>query len=470
REANEELQELVKIQPKHSILHYNLALTYAQLGDMVNAQSHYHLADASSDLMQRRTFRDSLRTFLGPEAWMLDDDTVPAWPTLLRYLTTMASDESRLVIALDEFQYLVQSEPAFPSLLQKLWDTEWERRNLLLILCGSHEGMVHDAVLSYDSPLYGRRTGQIRLQPFSFSDYWRVFDQLSFNAAVENYTVSGGVPRYITALGLDSDLWDRVRTQILNPNAVLYDEPRFVLSAERADALSYFAILRTIAGGEHRRSRIAASLGQPASQLAPYLERLIELALLERRVPITRPDSSRLGLYYLADPFFRFWFRFVLPNQSAIELRQVDPVLARIQTSFGAHVSLQFEDCCANWLYDQATIGRLPFTLDRVGRWWNRAGGTDEIDVLGVNEETGDAVFGECKWSRQPIGMDTLTSLYGRAQRMPWRKDNRREWFVLFSRSGFQEPLLERARRQGNVGYHDILLVHDGHVFGGPDQ
>ena len=47
REANLELQKLVKIQPKHSILHYNLGLTYAQLGDMINANKHflrsYHL-------------------------------------------------------------------------------------------------------------------------------------------------------------------------------------------------------------------------------------------------------------------------------------------------------------------------------------------------------------------------------------------------------------------------------------------
>ena len=431
----------------------------------------YHLADASLEIVQRQAFRDDLRDFLGPAAWMLDDATVPAWPTLLRHLTAAADPARKLVIALDEFQYLAQSEPAFPSLLQKLWDTDWQNRNLLLILCGSHEGMMHDMALAYDSPLYGRRTGQIRLQPFSFTDYRRVFAHLPFNEAVENYAVSGGVPTYIAALGLDGDLWGRVRDRILHPNTMLYNEPRFVLSAERADAISYFALLRTIAAGEHRSSRIATALGQPANRLAPYLDRLIELSLLERRVPVTLPATSRLGLYYLVDPFFRFWFRFVLPHQSQVELGQVEPVLVRIQASFGEHVSLQFEDCCAAWLYEQAAAGALPFSLSQVGRWWSRTQGTGEIDVLGLSEATGDIVFGECKWSRQPVGMDTLTGLYAQARQVPWQPNQdrqRREWFVLFSRTGFQESLLERAQRQGNVGYHDILLVHDGRVVGGP--
>ncbi|QFR48550.1 hypothetical protein FJR48_01925 [Sulfurimonas lithotrophica] len=47
RDANQKLQNLVNIQPRHSILHYNLALTYAQMGDITNAYQHflksYHL-------------------------------------------------------------------------------------------------------------------------------------------------------------------------------------------------------------------------------------------------------------------------------------------------------------------------------------------------------------------------------------------------------------------------------------------
>ncbi|MBU1878683.1 MAG: ATP-binding protein [Chloroflexi bacterium] len=425
----------------------------------------YYQADARLDLVQRRAVRDQLLDERPAIRTLSRESEPPDWSVLLYHIADQ--DPSRkLVVVLDEFQYLVQGEPAFPSLLQKLWDADWEHRNLLLILCGSHEGMVHDAVLAYDSPLYGRRTGQIRLLPFSFTDYWRVFDHPSFNAAVENYAVSGGVPRYIAALGLEGPLWDRVRTQILDPHAILHQEPRFVLSADRVDVPSYFSILEAVAAGHRRRTKIANAIGQPIVRLSPYLARLVDLGLLERRVPLTEQQKSRLGLYYLSDPFFCFWFRFVLPGLTQIGLGQIDAVLHRIQEGFGGHVALQFEDACLAWVTERAARGGWPFPLERIGRWWGGyASGSVEIDILGLNDSTGDMLLGECKWVRQPVGIDVLHALYDKSLQVPWRlKDHRRPRFAIFSRSGFHPDLLARAARPNASGWRDVLLVHDGRV------
>ncbi|MBU0491507.1 MAG: ATP-binding protein, partial [Chloroflexi bacterium] len=412
----------------------------------------YHAADTRLDLQQRTAMRDRWLDD-HPAIQTMNRNSVPDWALLLYHIGTGAEDPGRkLVIALDEFQYLVQSEPAFSSLLQTQWDTDWRHRNLMLILCGSHEGMVHDAVLSYESPLYGRRTGQIRLLPFSFTDYWRVFAPLSFNAAVENFAVSGGMPRYITALGLGGTLWDRIHAQILDPRALLHDEPRFVLNADRIGGPSYFSILEAVATGRHRQTDIASTIGQPVNTLSPYLGRLVSLGLLERRLPLSLNRAQprlRSGLYYLSDPFFAFWFRFVWPNSTLIELGQMDAVLRRIQAGFDEYVSLQFERACLAWVIQAAAQGDLPFSLEQVGRWWRgHPTSSVEIDILGLNDSTGDMLLGECKWVRQPVGIDVLHALYDKSLQVPWRlKDHRRPRFAIFSRSGFHPDLLARAAR-----------------------
>ena len=425
-----------------------------------------YLADRSREttLMQR---------LLGVIARFLEDDllaqvTPPDWDWVFGQFISHADFSRKIVLVMDEFQALAQVNHAFPSILQRLWDTHLKSRNLMLILCGSLVGMMYRTTLAYDSPLYGRRTGQIRMRPLTFSALRRTFAERPFNDIVELYAVSGGVPVYVKALADGTNqrfkLAERINECVLNVGGRLYDEPRFVLSGEVSDTTTFFSILQVIAAGSRQQTHIGGKLGLSTNYLSSYIRILLDLEVLEKRIPITAdPRRSRRSLYYIGDHFFDFWFRYVYPYQSELESGRPAIVLADIQQTFDQYVSRTFEDCTRDWLWHLHDQGQLPFELHKLGSWWNKR---TEIDVVGLNNSTHDIVFGECKWSSSPVGLDVLKGLYNKAHQVPWHHDDRQEWFVLASRSGFQESLIERARRPGGYGRRDVLLIHNGELVG----
>jgi len=425
-----------------------------------------YLADRSMEttLMQR---------LLGVIARFLEDDllaqvTPPDWDWIFGQFISHADFSRKIVLVMDEFQALAQVNHAFPSILQRLWDTHLGSRNLMLILCGSMVGMMYRTTLAYDSPLYGRRTGQIRMRPLTFSALRKTFAERPFNDIVELYAVSGGVPVYVKALADGTNqrfkLAERINECVLNVGGRLYDEPRFVLSGEVSDTTTFFSILQVIAAGSRQQTHIGGKLGLSSNYLSSYIRILLDLEVLEKRIPITAdPRRSRRSLYYIGDHFFDFWFRYVYPYQSELESGRPAIVLADIQQTFDQYVSRTFEDCTRDWLWHLHDQGQLPFELHKLGSWWSKR---TEIDVVGLNNSTHDIVFGECKWSSSPVGLDVLKGLYNKAHQVPWHHDDRQEWFVLASRSGFQESLIERARRPGGYGRRDVLLIHNGELVG----
>jgi AAA+ ATPase superfamily predicted ATPase len=268
---------------------------------------------------------------------------------------------------------------------------------------------------------------------------------------------------YVEAL-TGGTLLSQVEENVLSPGGRLYDEPRFVLSGEISDTTTFFSILQAIAAGNRRQTHIAGKLGLSTGYLSSYIRMLLDLEVLEKRTPVTAdPQRSRRSLYYIGDHFFDFWFRYVYPHQSELEIGRPAIARAEIQRTFAQYVSLPFEDCIRDWVWHLHDRGRLPFEIQKMGSWWNKQ---TEIDIVGLNNATHDIVFGECKWSQSPVGLDVLKGLYNKAHQVPWYSDDRREWFVLASRFGFQDSLIERARRPGIDGRRDVLLIQDGELIG----
>jgi AAA+ ATPase superfamily predicted ATPase len=305
------------------------------------------------------------------------------------------------------------------------------------------------------------------MRPLTFSALHDAFGQAPFNDIVELYAVSGGVPVYVEALytqdlGREA-LMQRIDENVLDPGGRLYNEPRFVLNGEVSDTTTFFSILQVVAGGSRHQSHIASKLGLSSNYLSSYIRMLLDLEVIERRVPITAdPQRSRRSLYYVGDHFFDFWFRYVYPYQSELESGRPAIAQGAIAETFDQYISRSFEDCIRNWLWHLHDLGKLPFDLHKLGSWWNRR---DEIDILGLNRTTRDVLFGECKWSHTPIGLDVLKNLYNKAQRVPWYREERREWFLIASRSGFQDALVQRAKRPGSQGRRDVLLIHNGKLI-----
>lgn len=354
----------------------------------------------------------------------------------------------KFIMIFDEFPYLIESNPAIPSLFQKGWDEDLSRSGVFLILLGSSMGMMETEVLGHKSPLFGRRTGQILVEPLSFSEAKPFFPALSDDDFMHFYAILGGTPAYLLQFDPSADFWENVRRRILTPEAYLYREPDFILREELREPRNYFSILRAISMGKTRPAEIINETGFDKNMVGKYLSVLADLKIIRREVPVTEWgfEKSKKGMYLLEDHFFRFWFRYVYPNRSFIEEGQIDYVVDRkMRPSFDMFLSWSFEEVCRSLVCKELPQG---IRCNRVGRWWSREG---EIDILGLSEDEDTAVFGEAKWSVKPVGTDILDNLERKAKLVDWRKGDRKEFFVLFSRSGFTESLEKLATERGDL-------------------
>lgn len=420
-----------------------------------NRRSLYYLATEEPELQNLESFQSVAADFLQSD--LLRAARLSRWEDVFREIArTCGPTDERAVIVIDEFQYLGRANPAYPSIFQRIWDTMLKDANVMLVLCGSLISLMRDQVLSEESPLYGRRTAQIRMGQIPFLHYREFLPGRSTRELVERYTVTGGVPKYIELFEDEKDVYSAISVNVLDRSGFLYDEPNFLLQREVPDVGTYFALIRAIAGGAHRPSEISRDFGLKQTSLGKYLKTLIDLDVLERQVPVTEsnPDKSKKSLYRIKDNFLQFWFRFVLPNLSYLETGRTAAVEKRIREHFiDGHVAYVYEDVCRERLWGLADSGELGFVPERVGRWWS---GRDEIDVVGLSASEGRAVWGECKFWKDPVGANVLRALEEKAARVPWERDRRTDAFALFSASGFTDELWEIAAARG-----DVVLVDD---------
>lgn len=407
----------------------------------------YFLATEESESENRENLKNTVGKHFNNT--LLLNASINRWDDIFEVIKNRTDIESRLILVIDEFQYLGKANKSFPSVMMGIWDNILSKSNVMLILCGSLINMMTTQVLSYNSPLYGRRTAQIRLKQIPFKYYHEFDESYSEEQQIERYAVTGGVPKYIDLFDSDKDIYEAIRKNVLSTNAFLYAEPEFLLQKEVAEIGSYFSILKVIASGHHKLGKIAGALNLPQTSISKYLGILIDLDLLERQVPITEenPEKSKMGLYYIKDNFIKFWFQFVYPYRSLIETEHEDYVMKKIKQSFiENHVSYVYEDICREKVW--SLLGEK-IDFNRVGRWWGN--GDVEIDIIAYDSLGTDILFGECKYSKNPKGMDVLEKLKEKATCVTWNRDLRKEFYCIFSKNGFSPALEEYAKQNDNV-------------------
>ena len=259
---------------------------------------------------------------------------------LFEYISKKTFDK-KLIIIIDEFQYFAKIDASLPSQFQYIVDELLKNKNIHLILCGSIISMMYEQTLSYSSPLYGRRTSAIKLESLDFRYLQDFFKGKTQNELIELYSILYGVPKYLEMFKDTKDLFKSIEKNILDPQSYLYNEPHFILQNEVNEPITYFSILEIIASGEHKIGNIASRLNKNVQNITSFMARLIELDIIYKDVPITEqnPLKSKKGLYFIKDNFFRFWFRYVLPYKSQLEIGNAKFVLSKIKESFYNFVS-----------------------------------------------------------------------------------------------------------------------------------
>lgn len=402
-------------------------------------------ADQTSPTAQIRAFSQTLQKFKNQAQPLPSDFSYGTWEIALNELAGLAEHE-RLVTVLDEFTFLIESDPTLPSVLQRLWDHRLQHTHLLLAITGSHAGMIEREVLAYRSPLYNRATQSLHLQPLPFGTLAAFLPDYSAADRVTVYACVGGVPQYLELFNRDES--PDANLEALLSQRVIMDDAGVLLRDQLSEPRNYVSIVSAIASGFTRTTEIAALSGLENSNVSKYLSVLQHLGILTREVPATEPhpERSKQGRYRIADPYLRFYFRFVAPQRTNLErgLKQQawDNVRQHLSEFVGAHA---FEELCREWVARQGDAGKLPIAPRRVGSFWTRKG--SQVDVLAINEDDHTILLGECQWTSEPLGRSVVLGLLDKApQVVPGDMVDWKVSYAFFSKAGFTDEAKKLGR------------------------
>ena len=378
----------------------------------------YFLADRSEGQHQRALLAKVIAQVF-PDFEKL---SYPDWESMFRSVNYRT--DKRFTLCLDEFPYLVEQSPELPSVLQKLVDEKQLKYNL--VLCGSSQNMMYGLFLDSTAPLYGRADEIMRLTPIRLP---YIQEALNLNAmnAIEEYAVWGGVPRYWelreNRISLDDAMWHN----ILSVNGALYEEPIKLLQDDVKDIVKTSTIMSYIGTGANRLSEIAARCNEPATNLSRPLKKLVDLGFLEKDVPFGIDEkNAKKSLYKIADPFMAFYYQFVVPNRSFIELGRRLPIEQALTAHFSESVNMQWEKLCRDAVTGNLVNGVV---YGKAKRWWGSVFNEDkkpeqvEFDVMAESLDKKSLLVGECKWTTGENDKQLTAALLRKANLLPFAKN-----------------------------------------------
>lgn len=417
----------------------------ALINQFINDKSAIYFMGVESNAKQN--LENLSKSILEYSSGMDVDSTFSTFQTALEYVFKL-SEKQRIILAIDEYPYVARAEKSLASTLQMLIDKYQDRSKLMLILCGSSMSYMEDEVLAYKAPLYGRKTAQLKITPFDFDEVCKYFKNFSSEEKALVYGMVGGTPQYLLQIDDKKSVEDNIKNTFLSSVSALYEEPTNLLKQEVREPVVYNAIISAIAMGASRMSEISSKVGAETNVCATYLKQLIELGIIKKETPYGEKNSKK-SIYSIQDNLFRFWYRFVFPNNSVIARGASDIAYRRIEQHLPDYMGKVFEEICKQYLWNLLLNEKCPVEFSSLGRWWGNdpvAKKQIEIDIMGEQDKN-VALFAECKWTNEKIDVGVLEGLLNKATVFNYKEIH----YYLFSKTGFTLGCIEKANQTKGV-------------------
>lgn len=351
--------------------------------------------------------------------------------------------EDKFVFIIDEFPYWIEENKSILSEMQHLWDERLKDENIFLILTGSSIGMMETEVLNYKSPIYGRRTGQLKLNEMPISALENFLPSYSYEDLIRTYGALGAVPFYLKEFDKEKGFFKNIQTTFFNNLNILYEEAEILLREELRKPNVYFNMIKAIIDGATKLGEISSESHVSVTNVNKYLNVLERLEIIEREYPVTESAKKKNFHYRVTDNYFRFWLSFVYPDQGRIEGNS-ENIVKKVKKDYAHFMGPVFEEICKMYV-------KKNHDYDKVGKWWYKE---NEIDVVGLNEEKDKMLLGECKWNEKTVGQGLYHKLKEKEEKVRWKNDDRQVEYILFSRSGFDEDMYSLA--EDNLSLVDL--------------
>jgi len=413
-------------------------------------KSIFYVAEEHSDTLALAKFSEMLIGGFNLPSYIKAFET---WEQAFLLLAEQAKQE-KIVLVLDEFPYLVNSNPRLLSVLQNIIDRLWQNTNLFVVLCGSSISFMENEVLSHKSPLFGRRTAQFKLSPMDFYEVRQFVPEWEMHDQVALYSILGGIPQYLLQFDATWPLEKNILRRLLDKSSYLFGEANWLLGQEFRSPAMYKSIIEAIAGGASRLNEIATKLNESTSKTSVYLRALLELELVRKVNPVGEKESSKKTIYRLNDPLLLFYYRFISPNLTLLEREMGEYAYhQRIKNLLPAFYGLRFEEICQTYLIRMNQKGMLPFVFDEIGAWWGNnplKKRQEEIDIVAIGQ--GSVLCAECKYRNELVETSVLFRLIERSSCLPGES----RYYAVFSKSGFTEHAAAFAKSHGRMILIDL--------------
>jgi len=364
--------------------------------------------------------------------------------TLFIEILEKIDTSQKFIFLIDEFPYLIEQHKPILSIFQSIWDEVLKNENVFLLLTGSSVSMMETEVLGYKSPLYGRRTGQLKVEPIKINYLNEFLPHYKMKDILKTYGATGGVPYYLKEINSKKSFLNNIRDTFFNKSNILYQEAEILLREELREPNTYFNILKAMTDGATRLSEISAKSLVHITNINKYISVLETLKLVRKEYPITQPAKLRNFLYKVDDNYFRFWLSYVYPYREEIE-EQPKSILEFVKKDYPRYMGPIFEETIRQYMRSLTAIN-----FNKIGKWWYKG---EEIDIVGLNENKKEIVFFECKWSEISYSksLKILERLKEKAELVQWLNDKRKEYYGLVARK------IENKKSLKDLGF----LVYD---------
>lgn len=414
----------------------------------------FFTADKSAEKSNVKGFCEELNNVLKFGTFLNSFET---WKDVFSFFKDIELKQ-RLVIIIDEFTYLHSSNPAFDSILQNAIDRVLKQKNIFLILCGSEVSTIEDIIDDSTKPLYGRKTAELKLEPFSYLEAKEFFPKYSNEEALTVYSILGGTPLYLSLFDDSLSIRENIIKNCLSTTGYLFNEVENLLRMELKETSFYKNIMLAINSGASNLNTIRDKVGEDSAKISKYISVLINLGYIKKEIPCGEKDRIRNTLYSISDNYFAFYFAFIFKHRNILN-GFISPEIfyekEMTNEKLNAFIGKRFEDICKVYLKQQFYLGKMPFYPQEIGRWWGNnpiLKKQEEIDILALDDE--NAIICECKYTNEKFDLKQLKDLEQSA--LCINKENKS--FIIFSKSGVTTKVEELIIDDSN---YKVLTIED---------
>lgn len=369
--------------------------------------------------------------------------------SLLSFLGKKCAN-NRVVVVIDEIPYLAEADSSFLSILQSYIDNDWINGQMYLIVCGSSISFMEEEVLGSKSPLFGRRTSQIRLKAFNYIEAAEFVPKYSYEDKAICYGITGGIAKYLALINPDKSLDENIVEQFFSRNGYLYEETTNLLAQEFRNINTYSDIIEAIASGANKINEISDKAHIDATVVSHAIKNLLVTEIIEKNYAITDEKNKKKVQYSIKDGMFRFWYRYVPKAIAMIELdKGAEYYYKVVKPSISEYMGSVFEDMCRYYTLVKGSEGAFDCFITETGKWWGTHPAKREqtdIDIVGIDRTAQKCVLGECKFKNEVVDKGILDDLQSRNGLIDHNFTT--VAYLLFSKTGFSDWITENAANQ----------------------